>query len=94
MQDDFSTPQRSSATLWPLSPGTAIDPESNDCEDLSSFFEIAGGLYFDPGSDAHPASEAGIGMGMSHPDYGRVPHTLDTFQAEDEALTRVVAGLL
>ncbi|CEJ57519.1 hypothetical protein PMG11_06210 [Penicillium brasilianum] len=94
MQDDFSTPQRSSATLWPLSPATAIDPESNDCEDLSSFFEIAGGLYFDPGSDAHPASEAGIGMGMSHHDYGRVPHALDAFQAEDEALTRVVAGLL
>lgn len=93
MQGD-STPQPSSATLWPLSPGTAIDLESNDCEDLSSFFEIAGGLYFDPDADAHVASGVGMGMEMSHPDYGRVPHALDAFQAEDEALTRVMAGLL
>lgn len=92
--DDGRTPQPSSATLWPLSPGTAIDLESNDCEDLSSFFEIAGGLYFDPGADAHVPSAVGMGMEMSPSDYGRVPHVLDAFQAEDEALTRVMAGLL
>lgn len=87
------TPQTSSATLWPLSPGTAIDIESNDCEDLSTFFEMAGGLYFDH-TEPHLASGAGIGMEVSHSDYGRGPHALDAFQAEDEALTRVMAGLL
>jgi hypothetical protein len=92
--DDGSTPQPSSATLWPLSPGTAIDLESNDCADLSSFFEMAGGLYFDPEADAHFASGVGMGVEMSHSDYGRAPHALDAFQAEDEALTRVMAGLL
>jgi hypothetical protein len=92
--NDGPTPQSSSATLWPLSPGTAIDLESNDCADLSSFFEIAGGLYFDPDADAHLASRVGMGVEMSHSDYGRAPHALDAFQAEDEALTRVMAGLL
>lgn len=92
--DDEPTPQSSSATLWPLSPGTAIDLESNDCADLSSFFEMAGGLYFDPDADAHLASGVGVGVEMSHSDYGRAPHALDAFQAEDEALTRVMAGLL
>jgi hypothetical protein len=88
------TQQTSSATMWPLSPGTAIDLESNDCEDLSSFFEMAGGLYFDPHTEPHLAPGAGIGMEVSHSDYGRAPHALDAFQAEDEALTRVMAGLL
>jgi hypothetical protein len=92
--NDGPTPQSSSATLWPLSPGTAVDLESNDCADLSSFFEMAGGLYFDPDGDGHLASGVGIGVEMSHPDYGRAPHALDAFQAEDEALTRVMAGLL
>lgn len=87
-----STPQPSPTTLLPLSPGTAIDLESNDCEDLSSFFEMAGGLYFDPHTEAHLATGVGIGMEVSHSDYGRAPHALDAFQAE--ALTRAMAGLL
>jgi hypothetical protein len=88
----IATPQPSSATFWPLSPGTAAEPDSNGCEDLSSFFEIAGGLYFDPraGTDF----ETGVEMGMSHSDGGRGPNAPDAFQAEDEALTRVMAGLL
>lgn len=85
------TPQPSSA-FWTLSPGTAAEAESNSCEDLSSFFEIAGGLYFDPRAGADLAG--GVEMGMSHPENGRVPSALDAFQAEDEALTRVMAGLL
>ncbi|KAF3390292.1 hypothetical protein F1880_009425 [Penicillium rolfsii] len=92
--DDGPTPQSPSATLWPLSPGTAIDLESNDCADLSSFFEMAGGLYFDSDANAHLASGSGLGVEMSHFEYGRAPHPLDAFQAEDEALTRVMAGLL
>lgn len=86
------TPQLSSATFWPLSPGTAGEPDTNGCEDLSSFFEIAGGLYFDPRAGTDIAT--GVGMGMSHSDGGRGHNVLDAFQAEDEALTRVMAGLL
>lgn len=86
------TPQHSSTSFWPLSPGTAHEGESNGCEDLSSFFEIAGGLYFDPRAGTDIASE--VGMGMSQSGGGRAPNPLDAFQAEDEALTRVMAGLL
>ncbi|KAJ5119219.1 hypothetical protein N7526_010856 [Penicillium atrosanguineum] len=86
------TPQFSSATFWPLSPGTAGEPDTNGCEDLSSFFEIAGGLYFDPRAGTDFAT--GVEMGMSHSDGGRGHNVLDAFQAEDEALTRVMAGLL
>ncbi|KAJ6116605.1 hypothetical protein N7512_006330 [Penicillium capsulatum] len=86
------TPQPSSSAFWSLSPGTATEADSNGCEDLSSFFEIAGGLYFDPQTEAELAG--GMDMGMSHPPNGRIPNALDAFQAEDEALTRVMAGLL
>lgn len=75
--------------FWPMSPGTVGDAETNECEDLSSFFEIAGGLYFDPrgGTDL-------LDVGMSHPNDGRLSNALDAFHAEDDALTRVMAGLL
>ncbi|KAJ5547893.1 hypothetical protein N7513_005127 [Penicillium frequentans] len=88
----MSTPQQSSATFWPLSPGTAAEADSNECEDLSSFFEIAGGLYFDPRAGADFTT--GVNIGMSNCGIGRSPNALDAFQAEDEALTRVMAGLL
>jgi hypothetical protein len=84
------TPQGSSGDFWPLSPGTAPEMESNGCEDLSSFFEIAGGFCFEPRSEI--ANEAEVGMSQSGA--GRAPNPLDVFQAEDEALTRVMAGLL
>lgn len=84
------TPQGSSTSLWPLSPGAAPELESNGCEDLSSFFEIAGGFCFEPPSDI--ANEAAKGMSQSGA--GRASNPLDVFQAEDEALTRVMAGLL
>lgn len=86
------TSQPSSSSFWPLSPRTAADAGSNGCEDLTSFFEIAGGLYFDPQAGTDLAS--GVEMGISHPENGRIPNALDAFQAEDEALTRVMAGLL
>ncbi|KAJ5924093.1 hypothetical protein N7466_008280 [Penicillium verhagenii] len=89
----MSTPQKSSATFWPLSPGTAPEADSNQCEDLSSFFEIAGGLYFDPRAGADFTTEVNI-PGMPNCENGRSPNALDAFQAEDEALTRVMAGLL
>ncbi|KAJ5692776.1 hypothetical protein N7462_002199 [Penicillium macrosclerotiorum] len=89
---DINTPQTSSGISWPRSPGTAVEAESNGCEDLSSFFEIAGGLYFDPGADAELTT--GVDFGMSHLENGRMSGVLDAFQASDEALTRVMAGLL
>lgn len=86
------TPQPSSAAFWPLSPGTVADAESNGCEDLSSFFEFAGGCYFGTQEDTDVA--AGVEMGLSQTGNGRVPSALDAFQAEDERLTRVMAGFL
>lgn len=86
------SPQPSSGAFWPLSPNTADDSLSNDCEDLSSFFEMAGGLYFDPGTPADLTT--GVGMGLSHMNDGRGTNVFGVFQAEDEALTRVMAGLL
>jgi hypothetical protein len=71
----FPTPQPPGG-FWPMSPGTVGDAETNGCEDLSSFFEIAGGLYFDPrgGTDL-------LDVGMSHPSDGRLPNALDAFHA-------------
>lgn len=86
------SPQTSSGTFWPISPNTADDTVSNDCEDLSSFFEIAGCLYFDPETGADLTT--GVGVGMSQMNDGRGPNVSDAFQADDEALTRVMAGLL
>jgi hypothetical protein len=84
------TPQGSSASFWPLSPSAAPEVESNGCEDLSSFFEIAGGFCFEPRPDIANEAE----MGMSQDGSGSAPNPVDVFQAEDEALTRVMAGLL
>lgn len=86
------TPQLSSAPFWPLSPGVAGEHDSNGCEDLSSFFEIAGGLYFDPRAGTNYAT--GMETGVSYADGGRGHDALDAFQAENEALTRVMADLL
>jgi hypothetical protein len=88
---------------WQFSPGTMID-EPNICEDLSSFFENAGDLYF----DAHAASDLhlpsgpdlslarGVDMGFfSVPANPQSPTTaFDAFEADNEELTRVMAGLL
>ncbi|KAJ5211393.1 Copper amine oxidase N2/N3-terminal [Penicillium cf. griseofulvum] len=86
-----TTPQFSSNTFWPMSPGTVDGPQSNVCEDLSSFFEIAGGFYFDPQTGLDSA--AGANVALAPPGDTRSP-ALDAFHAEDEALTRVMAGLL
>ena len=80
------TPQPSTS-LWPMSPATMPGTENNTCEDLTSFFEMAGGLYFDPALNTAPNE------GTWH-ENGHAPAGLDAFQAEDEALTRVMAGLL
>jgi hypothetical protein len=84
------TPQPSSATVWPISPRIVTGAETNGCEDLSSFFEIAGGFYFDP----QTGPDVSIDMGLTHSSDTRLPNALDAFHAEDEALTRVMAGLL
>lgn len=68
-----------------MSPTTVPETAQNDCEDLSSFFEMAGGLYFDPGMNTNN----GVWQ-----ESGQASAGSDAFQAEDEALTRVMAGLL
>lgn len=84
--------QPSSTSFWTVSPGTAADLESNGCEDLSTFFEIAGGFYFDPQSGTE--LPGGADVNLAPPPPARLLNELDAFHAEDEALTRVMAGLL
>ncbi|THC95212.1 hypothetical protein EYZ11_005328 [Aspergillus tanneri] len=77
------TPQVA-ASLWSFSPAPTMTDDharnDNSCEDLTSFFELAGGLYFDPrtGPNDGLATETGT-EGIA-------------FQAEEEALTKVMAG--
>lgn len=78
------TPQPS-GPIWPTSPATAVGTDQNACEDLTSFFEMAGGLYFDPAMDNN--------AGLWQENVQGAPG-FDAFQAEDEALTRIMAGLL
>ncbi|PYI09134.1 fungal-specific transcription factor domain protein [Aspergillus sclerotiicarbonarius CBS 121057] len=80
------TPQQSA--LWSFTTPAGTAPvDQNSCEDLTSFFEMAGGFYFDPRTQAEVAE-------------GVVPETgtdgagIEALNAEDEALTRVMAGLL
>ncbi|KAL2852560.1 hypothetical protein BJX68DRAFT_274947 [Aspergillus pseudodeflectus] len=80
------TPQPS-ASLWPVSSPQKEQVDENSCEDLTSFFEMAGGLYFDPRLDPT------IGTDIL-PDHSALSDALGAFEAEDEALTRVMAGLL
>ncbi|KAL2855374.1 hypothetical protein BJY01DRAFT_11759 [Aspergillus pseudoustus] len=83
----FPTPQPSTS-LWPTSsPQATVQIDENSCEDLTSFFEMAGGLYFDPRVDPTLGSEA-------LPDHSGLSDALGAFEAEGEALTRVMAGLL
>ncbi|KAL4962909.1 transcription factor domain-containing protein [Aspergillus stella-maris] len=106
-----------------------LDESTNSCEDLTSFFEMAGGLYFDADpslttnahantntntnlsgkidGDTNPSSASGpgpgsafvMGSGTANGDVQgsmgvSVTDALGAFEAEDEALTRVMAGLL
>lgn len=59
---EAATPQLSSNTFWPMSPGTVAGSESEVCEDLSSFFEIAGEFYFDPQPGSNIAAGADVGL--------------------------------
>ncbi|KAL4773227.1 hypothetical protein BDW60DRAFT_206519 [Aspergillus nidulans var. acristatus] len=88
-----------SNSLWPLSsPQTSSWADENSCEDLTSFFEMAGGLYFDPRIeptlDARSDSGTTTGDGNEMLSQGALTDALGAFEAEDEALTRVMAGLL
>lgn len=84
------TPQPSTS-LWSISsPQTTSWVDENSCEDLTSFFEMAGGLYFDPRVDPG----LGNGTGSDLPSQSGATDALGAFEAEEEALTRVMAGLL
>ncbi|GMF71931.1 unnamed protein product [Aspergillus oryzae] len=85
------TPQPS-ASLWSVSSPPVTAPVNygntdESCDDLTSFFEMAGGLYFDPKTG--PPDETLTSDGASAGGEG-----VDAFHAENEALTRVMAGLL
>lgn len=88
-------PAHGSASILRVSSPVPAPTDGNSCEDLTSFFELAGELYFEPqiGTDVE-ATENGHG-GLAQANDARLPAGgLDAFQAEDEALTRVMAGLL
>lgn len=85
-------PRHSSTSLWPISPGMIGDTESNSCEDLSSFFEYAGDLFFDPSIDT--SFPNAVNMNLSNSGDSRLPNVFDAFQADDQELTRVMADLL
>ncbi|KAL4879296.1 hypothetical protein BJY04DRAFT_220417 [Aspergillus karnatakaensis] len=75
------------APIWPTSSPQATSwVDENSHEDLTSFFEMAGGLYFDPRIDP--------GLGNELPPQSGINDALDAFEAEEEALTRVMVGLL
>lgn len=84
--------RRPSITAWSATPSMTVPTDTNNsCEDLTSFFELAGGLYFDP--------QIGAEVDANGNDHGGFVQTSDlrlsdAIQAEDEALTRVMAGLL
>ncbi|CAG7921185.1 unnamed protein product [Penicillium olsonii] len=86
------TPHPSVHLSWPISPDATIQTETNGCEDLSSFFEIAGDFYFDPHSGSDITAEVGVGLNPTGET--RLPTASEAFHAEEEALTRVMAGLL
>ncbi|KAI9926027.1 hypothetical protein ASPWEDRAFT_169895 [Aspergillus wentii DTO 134E9] len=85
------TPQPSAGSLWSVSSPNTVPPGDSSCEDLTSFFEMAGGFYFDPRAVTSMPDGNGQGNGeILEPDVAG----LDAFHAEDEALTRVMAGLM
>ncbi|KAL5048601.1 hypothetical protein BDW71DRAFT_15218 [Aspergillus fruticulosus] len=99
------TPQPSNShsnSFWPISsPQTSTWVDENSCEDLTLFFEMAGGLYFDSsrvdptlrtGTESGTTTSEGNGTEMAS--QGALSDALGAFEAEDEALTRVMAGLL
>ncbi|KAL4809887.1 fungal-specific transcription factor domain-containing protein, partial [Aspergillus unguis] len=95
------TPQPSNSGLGLApAPGPWTDPspqmawvDENSCEDLTSFFEMAGGLYFDPRIDPGLQNADTNGHGNDLPSQS-VTDALGAFETENEALTKVMAGLL
>ncbi|KAJ5235117.1 uncharacterized protein N7469_004285 [Penicillium citrinum] len=79
-----------SESIWSTGQST-IDTEPNMCEDLSSFFETAGELYFDPRTSDLPSD---VDMGFFAPTGLPPSNAVDIFEADNEALTRVMADLL
>lgn len=84
-------PYDMSSSLWTTGSNAITGTEPNMCEDLSSFFETAGDLYFDPQGFDLPND---VDMGFFAPTGLPPPNTSDIFEADNEALTRVMADLL
>lgn len=89
-----TTPLPATSTNVPPSMSSPGFQEINNCEDLTSFFELAGGVYFDQQIGA-TSDLNGDEQDSPDTDDPRLPvGGFDAFQAEDEALTRIMAGLL
>lgn len=84
------------STTMPQSMSSPGLYEINNCEDLTSFFELAGGVYFDQQIGASTSSDLnGDEHDSPQVDDSRLPvGGFDVFHAEDEALTKILAGLL
>ncbi|KAJ5103553.1 hypothetical protein N7532_004082 [Penicillium argentinense] len=80
-----------SGTFWSTSPKVIAETEPNMCEDLSSFFETAGDLYFDHQTADLPRD---VDMGFFAPTGLQSSVGVDPFEADNEALTKVMADLL
>lgn len=87
-----SVPTEQPSTAWSTTPAVTLPTDTNNsCEDLTSFFELAGGLYFDPQIETEVD-----GNGNGHGAFVQTSDARlsDAIHAEGEALTRVMAGLL
>lgn len=84
-------PYDMSNRFWSTGPRAVMDTEPNICEDLSSFFETAGDLYFDPQTADLPSD---VDMGFFAPTGLPSSNAFEVFEADNEALTRVMADLL
>lgn len=84
-------PRNMPTSFWTSGSSDVTRPESNMCEDLSSFFETAGDLYFDSQVCDLPGD---VDMGFFAPTGLPSSTALDVFEADNEALTKVMADLL
>lgn len=85
-------PAEQPSTSWSTTPAFTLPTDTNNsCEDLTSFFELAGGLYFDPQIEKEVNANGDSQGAFVQTSDARLS---DAIHAEDEALTRVMAGLL
>ena len=84
-------PASGPASGWSPSSPAAFLTESNSYEELTNFFELAGGLYFDPHIGAMVDANGNEREGFGRANDPRwLAGGLDISQAENEVLTKVM----